>query len=201
MRRFSFSLFNKLPTKEFRITFSTMVTLFRIALVPCIVSAMVLGKWGVAFSLFVTASVTDLLDGNIARLFNQKTFLGACLDPLADKLLLVSCFATLAWTDHLPFVVPLWFVCLVLFRELLMIFGFLYIHYTKGFLDVQPTFLGKVTTTLQMIFIMWLFACYFYGWLPTKTYYLSLYSVTGLIVVSFIGYAQVGIGVYRNGVT
>lgn len=198
MQKFSFSLFSKLPAKEFRFTIPTVLTLFRIILVPGIVTAMVFGRWGITFSLFFTASVTDLLDGTIARLYNQKTFLGACLDPLADKLLLVSCFATLAWTNCLPFIVPLWFVFLVLFKELLMICGFLYISYTKGFSDVCPNMLGKAVAALQMVFIMWIFACYFYGWLPTKTYYFFLYSITILIISSFIGYAQVGIRAYRN---
>jgi cardiolipin synthase len=199
MRKFSFCLFSKLPAHEFRITFSTVITIIRIIAVPFIVSAMLWGKWGTAALLFFIASLTDMLDGSIARYFNQKTFLGACLDPLADKLLLVSCFATLAWTNILPFQVPYWFVGLVLLRELMIVLGVLYVYCNKSGVEIDPTPLGKATTALQMLFIMWLFLCYFYQWIPAKTYYGSLYIITILVIVSFIQYAKIGFCYYRNG--
>lgn len=191
MRKFSFKLFSKLPAHEFRITFSTLLTIGRIILVPWIVAAMFYGYWGAASMLFMGACLTDLFDGMFARLLNQKTFLGACLDPVADKFLLVSCFVTLALTNTLPFRVPLWFVNLVLLREFLIIFGFIFLYYSNDSLEVNPTFLSKLTTTFQMFFITWLFACYFYGWLPTKTYYVSLMVISGCVIISFLQYAQI----------
>lgn len=199
MRRFSFCLFNKLPAHEFRITISSLFTIARIVLTPVIVVAMLWGYWGGAFFLFIAASVTDLLDGFFARLLNQKTFLGACLDPLADKILLVSCYATLAFTNILPFAVPFWFVGLVLLRELLIVCGFVYVYCSKDGFDVAPTVLGKVTTALQMLFIMWLFACYFYGWVPAKTYYVVFYSIVVMVIVSLAQYVRIGLCHYRNG--
>lgn len=198
MRKFSFRLFSKLPASEFRITLSTMITLGRIALAPCIVAAMFWGKWGVSAILFCIASLTDLLDGMVARFFNQKTFLGACLDPLADKILLVSCFGALALTDTLPFKVPYWFVSLVLLRELMIVFGFVYIYCARTGVTVRPTLLGKVTTALQMLFIVWLFLCYFYGWAPPVTYYVTLAIITVLVIVSFVQYAQTGLCYYLD---
>ena len=193
MRKFSFSLFKNLPAKEFRITVSTYFTFLRIILTPVIVVAMVYGSWGVAFSCFVIASVSDMLDGFLARYLNQKTFLGACLDPLADKLLLISVFSTLVFTHILPFGIPLWFVGLVLFRELLIVLGFLYIYTQKHPVEVSPSFLGKVTTALQMHFIGWLFLCYFFGWLPTKTYYLFFSLIIFIVIFSLIDYVILGI--------
>ncbi len=187
------SFFKKAPASELRFTFSTFLTLVRIFLTPCIVVAMFLGEWGVAFWLFFIASLTDMFDGMLARLLNQKTFLGACLDPLADKCLLVSCFAALACTDTLPFTVPFWFVMLVLFREIIIVAGFVYMYCTSQGLDVKPTFLGKGTTAAQMIFIMWLFTCYFYGWAPAKTYYTALCVITVMVVASLVQYALIGI--------
>lgn len=201
MRRFSFSLFSKLPAHEFRITFSTLLTLGRILLVPCIIASMVISQWGAAFGLFFIASFTDMLDGLCARFFNEKTFLGACLDPLADKLLLVSCFTTLAWTDALPFVVPYWFVGLVLLREMVIVLGFVYVYSTQTGVEVDPTRLGKVTTALQMLFIMWLLASYFYGWAPASLYYTVLYLITVLVIISFVQYARIGLSYYTNGTT
>lgn len=200
MRRFSFVHLSKLHSREFRITFPTIITLVRIFLVPCIVSAMLFGAWGVAYVFFIIASVSDMLDGAIARIFKQKTFLGACLDPLADKLLVVSCFATLACTDSLPFHVPFWFVGLVLFRELVLIIGFFYVFTSKEGVDVRPTYLGKVTAASQMLFIAWLFTCYFYGWAPEHLYYSVLLVIVGLIVISFFQYARIGWRLYyKNG--
>ena len=199
MRRFSFALFSKLPADQFRLTFSTMLTLVRIVLVPCIVIAMVKEYWQSAFLLFLIAAVTDSLDGLLARILHQKTFLGACLDPLADKILLIACFATLAFTHVLPFHVPYWFVVLVLLRELLVIIGFIALYYTKQFMDVAPTRLGKATAALQMLFIGWLLLCYLQGWAPAKTYYVALYSITVLIVTSFIQYARIGLDCFKNG--
>lgn len=80
MKKFSFRLFSTLPPEEKKITLSTLFTLARIALTPFIVVAMVMGSWGPAFFLFVIASSFDVIDGNLARLLNQRTFLGACLD-------------------------------------------------------------------------------------------------------------------------
>ena len=74
-----------------------MFTLLRIASVPFIVASMVTQHWGIAFFLILFASATDLLDGFLARNFDQKTFLGACLDPIADKILILSCYFTLAF--------------------------------------------------------------------------------------------------------
>lgn len=193
MRKFSFTLFSKLPAHEFRVTPSTVLTLLRFLLTPCIVIALVTSSWGIAFAFFVLASLTDLFDGFIARFFNQKTFLGAVLDPLADKFLLVSCFATLALTSGLPFPVPYWFVLMVLIREMILVLGFVYIYYARSGIEVDPTRLGKITTASQMLFIIWLFACYFYGWLPTKTYYAALYIIMGLVLISFFQYAKIGI--------
>lgn len=191
MRKFSFKLFSKLPAHEFRMTIPNILTSGRIILVPAVVGAMYWGFWGTAFLLFFVACLTDLFDGLLARVLSQKTFLGACLDPLADKLLLVSCFAMLTWTGILPFGVPHWFLTLVLLRELLLISGFVYLYYSGRSVQVQPTLLGKITTAFQMFFIMWLFGCYFYGWLPTKTYYVSLLVITGCVIASFFQYARI----------
>lgn len=193
MKKFSFSLFNKLPAKEFQITLSTMITLLRVALTPFIVGAMSYGMWGIAFVLFVIASVSDMADGYFARTWNEQTFLGACLDPLADKTLLISVFITLAFTHVLPFGVPLWFVGLVLFRELVIVCGFIFIYTQKKAIEVTPSWLGKWATALQMHFIGWLFLCYFFGWMPAKTYYAFFFLIIVMVIVSLVDYIKLGL--------
>jgi len=192
LKKLSLKLFQKLPPEEKRLTVSTWFTLARIILSPCIVVAMIYNKWGIAFFLFVIAALTDTIDGNIARWCNEKTFLGACLDPIADKILLISCFTTLAFIQSPLFSVPLWFVLLVLVKDMIIIFGGLLIYLYRGHLEVHPTILGKATTFAQICFIIWLFACYFFKWMPIKTYYTMLSVVSLLAILSLVQYIKIG---------
>jgi len=176
-----------------RITLPTLFTLARIILVPFIVYAMVHQHWGIAFFLFLIASVTDVIDGNLARWLNQKTFLGACIDPIADKILLISCFATLAFFQAPLFSIPTWFVLLVVVKDTIIVFGGLAIFLVKGHLHVHPTILGKLTTFVQTCFIVWLFACYFFKWLPIRTYYTMLTVLSILVIASLVQYLKSGL--------
>ncbi|HSW73566.1 MAG TPA: CDP-alcohol phosphatidyltransferase family protein [Candidatus Limnocylindria bacterium] len=187
-----FHLFKKLPPHEKRMTLSTFITLVRIALVPFIVWAMVVGLWGHACILFCIAAVTDVLDGTLARWRKEQTFLGASLDPIADKLLLLSCFSTLAWVQTPLFAIPLWFVGTILLKDTIVLGGALFLYLYKGRLDIRPTVLGKATTLLQVIFIIWLFACYFWHWMPVKTYYTMLGSVVTVVIISLLQYIGLG---------
>ncbi len=176
-----------------KITVSTWLTILRIIMTPIIVISMVYEYWEVAFPLFVVAGITDFLDGALARLFSQQTFLGACLDPIADKFLLISCFATLAFVRSPVFSIPLWFVILVLIRDFTILSGACFIFYKQGFLKIRPTFLGKATTMVQICFIAWLFACYFFEWAPVKTYYTMLGLLFLLVSFSLSQYIIIGI--------
>lgn len=192
LKKFTLHIFQHLPETEMRITIPTLFTLARIIVIPVIVGAMVMGWWGRAFFFFVFACLTDVIDGLLARFLNEKTFLGACLDPIADKLLLISCFFTLAFVSTPLFSVPRWFVLFVVSKEIIQIAGALIIYAIRGHLNVQPTILGKTTTFIQMIFIMWLFACYFFCWVPIKTYYTMLGIMILFIGGSFMQYAHIG---------
>lgn len=148
--------------------------------------------WGLAFWLIVFGTITDLLDGYIARNFNQKTFLGAALDPIADKFLVLSIYFTLAFVQSPLFTIPLWFMWLVLCKELILIGGAIYLYLKYGFLEVHPILLGKLTMAFQMLFIIWLFACYFFHWVPIKTYYIALGVVMALVLSSLYQYVKIG---------
>lgn len=182
------SFFYSINPAERRITISTWFTITRCAVTPVIVSAMLLHYWGWAFVLFVIAAVTDVLDGFIARLLSEKTLLGAYLDPIADKFLLLSCFITLAFCQSPLFRIPIWFVSIVLVKEVFLISGALFISFFKGIVEVRPTALGKATTVFQVLFIIWLFACYFFRWVPIKTYYCMLAGLLTCVVASGIQY-------------
>lgn len=193
MARINMRFFKRLPAHEKRVTLATMVTFVRIGLIPFIISAMRFDLWGIALFLFVIAALSDAFDGILARTLNQRTFLGACLDPVADKLLILSCFSALLFVRSSFFSIPLWFVLTVLCKELAQIICFVCLYVKKGHIRVQPTLLGKFTTLIQMSFITWLFACYYFHWLPVKTYYTMLCLMLGLVVASSLQYARMGV--------
>ncbi len=192
MLKLNLQFFRRLPDREKKITIPTLFTIARIVLTPLIVLAMILQYWGIAFFLFVAAACTDLLDGGLARYWGEKTFLGACLDPIADKTLLLSVFFTLAFVQSPLFSIPKWFVWLVLCRELILIAGVVIFYLIKGYIEVKPLLLGKMTAVVQMGFIIWLFACYFFGWLPVRTYYLMLMVLLIMIFASLLQYLAMG---------
>ena len=178
--------------RERRITVSNVITVVRMVLVPFVVCAMIAGWWGTAFVVFSVAAMTDALDGFTARLLNERTLLGACLDPIADKLLVLSCFATLSFVQTPLFVIPSWFVWVILTKELVLVALAAY-GLSRGYIEICPTRLGKATMFAQILFITWLFACYFFHWLPVKTYYVALGTLLLLVSASFVQYARIGL--------
>lgn len=171
------------------ITIPTLVTFARIALTPVIVISMIMQAWGYAFLFFIVAALTDVIDGFLARWFDDRTILGACLDPIADKFLLISCFFTLGFVQSPLFSIPHWFVYCVLIKEMILICGVATLYLFFGPIEIRPTRLGKLTTLAQIAFIMWLFACYFFHWVPVKTYYTMLGLLMTVLVASLTQYA------------
>jgi cardiolipin synthase len=125
------------------------ITLIRVVLIPLFIDLMVYGYYRAALAVFLAACVTDALDGMIARLTNTKTELGAFLDPLADKLLIVSSFVTLALMGRLP----LWLVIAVVSRDVILGLGGLVIFFTGHSLTIKPSALGKMSTFLQFVVV------------------------------------------------
>jgi cardiolipin synthase (CMP-forming) len=126
------------------------LTILRILLIPVYIGFMTYGKYGLALLALLLAGATDAIDGALARRMNQRTQLGAILDPLADKLLLTSGFISLA-VLHL---VPSWLVILVVSRDLILLLGTAVAHVTNVPIDITPTLLGKGTTLLQLTYIL-----------------------------------------------
>ncbi|MBI3708654.1 MAG: CDP-alcohol phosphatidyltransferase family protein [Proteobacteria bacterium] len=121
----------------------------RLLSVPVAVWLMIDGHMTAAFWLFVAAGVTDALDGYIAKRFNSRTELGAYLDPLADKTLLVGAYLTLGWLGH----IPAWLVILVVFRDLLIVGGAIVVHaITQAFVS-KPMTVSKVNTACQIALV------------------------------------------------
>ena len=136
------------------------VTLLRILLVPFFFTALVSYQPGeehyrlAAFWIFLIAALTDAIDGALARLLNQKTELGRFLDPLADKLLLLSGFLGLLFVSALPYRPPLWITVTIVFRDLAVIIAMITLYFLSGKFRIETHFLGKWTTAAQMITLM-----------------------------------------------
>jgi cardiolipin synthase (CMP-forming) len=126
---------------------ANLITLGRLLATPLLVWLLLDGEHGLAFALFVAAGISDGVDGWIAKRWEQRTELGALLDPLADKTLLVAIYVTLGIAGHLP----AWLVILVCFRDLLIIGGFLLLQLTATVaLKSKPLLISKVNTGFQI---------------------------------------------------
>lgn len=123
-----------------------LITLARLLCVPLAIWLILEARYGVAFWVFVAAGISDALDGYIAKRFDQRTPLGALLDPIADKALLAGVYITLGLADQLPH----WLVILVVLRDLLIVGGYLLIQGTAA---PQPLFISKVNTLVQISLI------------------------------------------------
>jgi cardiolipin synthase len=124
------------------------LTLIRIVLIPFFLVLLASQLYFDALLVFILGGVTDALDGFIARRMNQKTSLGAILDPVADKLLLMSSFIMLGMMGG----IPLWLVVLVVSRDTVILFGYVAISFLLDErLEVQPTIAGKLSTVFQLV--------------------------------------------------
>ena len=124
-----------------------LLTVLRIVLVPVIVILLIQGQFAKALVCFVIAGVTDGLDGLLARILNQQTVVGAYLDPVADKALVISMFATLAIVG----VIPAWLAVVVISRDCIILGGILVLTLMSVSLEIKPSFVSKINTMLQLL--------------------------------------------------
>jgi cardiolipin synthase len=128
-----------------------VVTIFRMILVGPIVYTLLVGEYKIAFYLAMAAGVSDLLDGFLARRFGWMTHWGGVLDPLADKLLLVSTTLTLAWLEYLPW----WLVGLIVLRDVVIVTWGYYHHFRIARLATAvPTPFSKWNTLCQILLVV-----------------------------------------------
>jgi len=106
--------------------------------------------------VFLTAIITDAIDGYVARRYNQTTRLGVILDPLADKFLLIVAFITLALTKAAApsLRIPAWVAIIVITRDIFIVMGSLIIYLMFGYIEFKPSMPGKITTVFQMLTIL-----------------------------------------------
>jgi cardiolipin synthase len=124
------------------------LTLIRILTIPFFLVYLSYHRYGEALIIFVIGGVTDFLDGLAARLMNQQTALGAYLDPIADKLLVITSFIMLGLIGG----IPEWLAVVVVSRDILILLGYGIIHFlVDERLAVKPSTIGKWSTMLQLL--------------------------------------------------
>src|SRR5712671_5161880 len=145
-------------------TTANKITILRILLIPFFVVELIYyvrtGNEAhrlAALLCFAVAAILDGVDGYIARRYHQISELGKILDPLADKLLLVSGVVTLSF-NHGPFLgqIPLWLTGTIIGRDLLIVVGMVVVQMTVGKVGVRPRITGKIATVLQMTAVIWI---------------------------------------------
>jgi cardiolipin synthase (CMP-forming) len=127
---------------------ANLLTVLRFCLVPIVIVSIVNQEWTIAFVVFVIAGVTDAVDGFVARQFNMRTELGAYLDPLADKALLVSIYITLAVSA----VIPSWIAVLVVSRDVMIVGAVIVSWIMDNPVEINPLRLSKANTLVQISF-------------------------------------------------
>ena len=171
------------------------ITILRILLVPVFIASLLYFSperayfYNVAVCIYLLACVTDGLDGYLARKMNEKTQLGSYIDPLADKLLLLSGYLSLSLMTHLPeeMRMPAWVTLIVISRDVVILAGSVIIFIATGSLRAKPLFIGKITTVVQMAAL--LFSLLGVAWHLRVFMY---FTASGFTLLSGILYIRMG---------
>jgi cardiolipin synthase len=171
------------------------ITLVRIALTPFFVLAAVSGNHPVALALFLVAGLSDAVDGLLARLLRMRSLFGAYLDPIADKVLLVSAFVSLTVPEPGALRIPLWLTVMALSRDILIVLVALLLYLGAGIREFLPSVWGKATTVMQVFTVGAVLTANTFDvvppWLLIAMYYVTL----ALIVISGLHYVRRAAGV------
>jgi len=181
------------------LTIPNMLTVFRMVLIPVFVTLLFYQRFVLALAVFVIAGLTDGLDGLFARRFGQESQLGTVLDPIADKLMLVTAFIVLSMRSvfpqplpsHLP--VPFWVTVTVISRDVFIIVGAAAINIMTGFRGFRPSWLGKLNTNVQIVgitAIMFAASVPYYTGLYLPTVYAAVFTLALLSGLHYIFFAS-----------
>jgi len=163
------------------------ISIARIILIPFFIASVVYSRMDIALILFIAAIISDGADGLIARALKQKTELGTILDPMADKLLLISAYICLTIVNSIPahLKLPPYVPIIVISRDALIILGSVTIYLIKGNLKVSPSVVGKITTFFQMITVVSILIKFDYSFI--------VWNITALLtIISGIDYMVKG---------
>jgi cardiolipin synthase (CMP-forming) len=169
-----------------RVSIPNLITLGRILLVPVVVWAIASGEMLIAFLLFMGAGISDAIDGFLAKRFGMASELGAYLDPLADKVLIVSIYVSLGIVD----VLPRWLVILVVSRDLLIVGGVILSWIVRKPIGVKPHPVSKANTAAQLFLVALVLAALGFGFDAGWALTLTMAAVTALTLASVALYLR-----------
>ena len=167
------------------ITIPNLLTFLRMALIPVFASLLFYDLSGWALAVFIIAGVSDGVDGFLARRFDQESELGTIIDPIADKLLMTTAFIILTMPNvmqpvrHLP--VPFWVTAAVIGRDILIITVAGAINVMTGFRGFKPSWLGKLSTLVQVIAVTLILLAAVFG---VSFYLPTVYTIVVLLAFS-----------------
>ena len=141
-------------------TIPNLISIARLVMVPIVIAMILQGRWAVALAVFALAGVSDAVDGFVARHFDMRSELGAALDPLADKVLLVSIYVTLAIVGS----VPAWLAILIVARDLMVVAAVGLARLRHRPVEIKPRFISKLSTAVQICFAAVVLAANAAGW-------------------------------------
>jgi cardiolipin synthase len=176
------------------INIPNILTVLRILVTPLFVIFLIRGQHGYALAVFIFAGISDGLDGLIARMFNQRSDLGAVLDPIADKLLLTAAYISLGILKDIPG----WLAVVVISRDVLIVTGVAVLAFTDIQFDIRPSLISKWTTVVQVLTIaVGLMSLSFSG---ADTVLTVLWWITaGMTVLSGLHYTYLGLHILQTG--
>lgn len=182
------------PLRENNWTIPNMLTVSRIMLTPGFVMAFVGQRFDLAWILFAIAGFTDALDGTLARLLKQRSSFGAMLDPLADKILLVTSFICLALQDWIPG----WLSILVVSRDIFIVGGLALLHYSgvdvkRG---IRPVWISKCATTAQIALVLLIMVEHSMQSFHPDIRLALVYAVAALTALSGVYYLAIGLRMF-----
>jgi len=163
------------------------LTILRLLMIPVFVALVLHRQFNIAVWVFIAAAITDALDGFVARTFNMKTEFGTMIDPLADKLLIISAFICLVFVNNIApeTLIPAYVPVVVIARDVLLIFGVAIVYVLRGRIEIKPSFLGKFTTFFQMLSIIFILLNFHYIKLLLNI--MVIFTISSTIEYIFIG--------------
>lgn len=172
------------------------ITVIRILLVPLFVIYLQKHLFMLSLVVFTVAAISDGLDGMFARLFDQRTSLGAYLDPIADKMLLISAFITLS----IQGIVPFWLSVIVISRDILILTGILICTISDIKVTIQPSIISKFTTVFQLVTVFISLLYQVISAAPSTHWMHTLYGITAMLTTtSGLHYIHKGLNIHQNG--
>lgn len=173
---------------------ANLLTILRLALLPLFLVFLFRDRYGAALTVFLIGSISDALDGFVARKLHQVTELGKLLDPIVDKIFIISTFTAFYLLDLLP----LWFFLIVIVKDLVIITGTAFIYLKHKKLDIAPTFAGKASTAFQMATVL-LILFNGLGYVNKEILLVAMIITAIILFYSILSYVIIGIRIYKGG--